>query len=169
MACFVKAIASADLIVAHNISFDYPVVNCELIRLGIDSRLSEVDHFCTMMSTVELCKIPGVSGYKWPKLQELYRFLFNAEFSDAHSALADANATADCFIELSKRNLSSSAALTHPLITLLAEMPSVLQSVWNWSLCRCSIQQAISFLPSFGGIILLSISACSKCHRRSFV
>jgi len=106
MACFVKAIASADMVVAHNIGFDYPVVNCELIRLGIEYPLSEANHFCTMRSTVELCQISGGSGYKWPKLQELYRYLFGVNFSDAHSALADANATADCFIELNKRGLA---------------------------------------------------------------
>jgi hypothetical protein len=58
-----------------------------------------------MISTVDLCKIDGPYGYKWPKLEELHRFLFKHDFDGAHDALADIQATAKCFWELANRNI----------------------------------------------------------------
>lgn len=59
---------------------------------------------CTMLESVYHCKIPFgyKKGYKWPKLTELYKTLFNEEFEGAHGALADIEATAKCFFELKK-------------------------------------------------------------------
>lgn len=61
---------------------------------------------CTMQSSVNLCQIPypsGRKGFKWPKLTELHRFLFERDFENAHTALGDVEATVDCFVELHKR------------------------------------------------------------------
>ena len=59
-----------------------------------------------MTPSVQLCKCPfpsGKSGYKWPKLTELYRFLFDKEVENAHDALGDITATMECFVELHRR------------------------------------------------------------------
>jgi len=106
MTCLAQDISDVDLLVAHNIDFDFPVVNCELIRAGILSAFSVKRKYCTMKSTVELCGIPGRHGPKWPRLEELYRFLFSRSFAEAHRALNDVVATTECYLELKRRGLA---------------------------------------------------------------
>lgn len=92
----------AKVIVAHNMAYDEKIIGSELIRLGLENTLDSKEKICTMESTVNLCKIDGPYGYKWPKLEELHRFLFNHDFEGAHDALADIQSTAKCFWELKK-------------------------------------------------------------------
>ncbi len=93
----------AKVIVAHNMAYDEKIIGSELIRLGLDNILDSKEKICTMESTVDLCKIDGPYGYKWPKLEELHRFLFKYDFDGAHDALADIQATAKCFWELTQK------------------------------------------------------------------
>ena len=95
----------AKVIVAHNMAYDEKIIGSELIRLGLENTLDSKEKICTMESTVDLCKIDGPYGYKWPKLEELHRFLFNHDFEGAHDAMADIQATAKCFWELVNKNL----------------------------------------------------------------
>lgn len=90
-----------DVLVAHNITFDHRIVWAEFIRAGKEPR-SGMHKICTMNSSTKHCKIPqvGRGGLKWPKLEELYRILFNKDFDGAHDALADINATRESFFEL---------------------------------------------------------------------
>jgi len=92
----------ADRYVAHNISFDLPFIEHYMQRNGYHGDvLNKIPCFCTMKSTTDLCKLPGKFGkYKWPKLIELHRFLFNEDFSGAHGALEDVRATRRCYYEL---------------------------------------------------------------------
>jgi len=94
----------AKVIVAHNMAYDEKIIGSELIRLGLDNILDSKEKICTMESTVDLCKIDGPYGYKWPKLEELHRFLFKYDFDGAHDALADIQATAKCFWELTQKD-----------------------------------------------------------------
>lgn len=66
---------SADLIIAHNVSFDLSFLREEFSRAGLDLIIK--DAFCTMKKTVPVCKIPRAKGawYKYPKLNELCAFL----------------------------------------------------------------------------------------------
>lgn len=66
---------SADLLVGHNISFDLKFVNSEYRQLGHNFRYN--NSLCTMKHFTNICKIEknGGYGYKWPKLEELTRFL----------------------------------------------------------------------------------------------
>lgn len=101
---FVKNLNECDLIVAHNISFDQRIVGAEMCRFDMSAEKKE--KFCTMLGTVDVCKIPGNYGKaKWPKLEELYDFLFSEKIEDAHDALGDVKSTVRCFFELHKRNL----------------------------------------------------------------
>ncbi len=45
--------------------------------------------------------------YKWPKLQETYKFLFGEEFEGAHDAMADVRACARIYFELRNRSVIS--------------------------------------------------------------
>ena len=98
----------ADVVVAHNISFDKAIMGAEYHRQGIgeafEARLASKKQFCSMKESTALCAIIGShgGGNKWPKLIELYRHLFNEDFSDAHNSLADTRACARCYFELIK-------------------------------------------------------------------
>jgi DNA polymerase III epsilon subunit-like protein len=91
------------LVVGHNISFDKKILQAEFCRLGWPDFLADRDTVCTMQKSTQHCKLPkanGQNGYKWPKLQELHKKLFDSEFSEAHNAGSDIQATARCFFEL---------------------------------------------------------------------
>ncbi|MEH0157256.1 3'-5' exonuclease [Limibacter armeniacum] len=97
-------ILKADMMVAHNINFDFPIVNCEFLRLN--QKVHYPALFCTMLSTCEFVGIEGNYGtYKWPKLEELYIKLFGHNFDGAHNAMADVQATTKCFFELKSRGI----------------------------------------------------------------
>jgi len=95
----------ARYLVAHNISFDEKIIGAEFLRNGLPDIPAVKHKICTMHSATEYCAIPGPRGYKWPKLTELHRKLFNKDFSEAHNAAADIAATAKCFWELKERGI----------------------------------------------------------------
>jgi hypothetical protein len=72
----------------------------ECNRIGKNFDRDNVKSFCTMKETIDILNLPRK---KRPKLSELYYFLFNKHFDNAHDAMADIESTKDCFIELVKR------------------------------------------------------------------
>jgi len=103
----VNDINKTTYMVAHNLAFDYKVLGAEMIRYQMAAS-KKTDKFCTMEFSTNICKIPNMNrygGYKWPKLEELHRFLFDEDFIGAHDALSDCQATMKCFVEMKKRNL----------------------------------------------------------------
>nr|WP_293837525.1 3'-5' exonuclease [uncultured Arsenicibacter sp.] len=93
--------------VAHNIDFDKPVVSCECVRmLGQFPDFMLIPDICTMKGSKEFCQIPNPPKalkyglFKSPRLEELYKYLFNETFDGAHDALNDILATVRCFWEL---------------------------------------------------------------------
>ena len=58
-----------------------------------------------MQQTINFCQISGNYGYKYPKLTELYKKLFNSTFDEAHDASVDIEATFKCFYELIKNQV----------------------------------------------------------------
>ena len=101
-----KDLDNANLLIAHNIDFDYPILNCEFKRLNLQTNLNQLPRFCTMKtdSICLFCNL-GSTGKKWPKLRELYFALFNTNFENAHSAINDARATSECYVELKRREI----------------------------------------------------------------
>lgn len=95
------------LLVAHNIDFDSFMIETEANRLGKESILAGLEQYCTMKHSTDLVKIPNVKrgDFKWPKLIETYRFLFNEDFDGAHNAAADVLAAARVYFELQKRGI----------------------------------------------------------------
>jgi DNA polymerase III epsilon subunit-like protein len=102
---FHELIAEAEVLVAHNISFDEKIVGSELIRAGMPNSLPSKRKICTMESTTDFCAIKGPYGNKWPKLAELHFQLFGTVFDEAHNAALDIQATAKCFWELKRRGV----------------------------------------------------------------
>lgn len=95
----------SQIMVAHNIAFDVPVVQSEMIRYK--KKIAEgvsLIQICTMKETIDFCKLPSqfknATSYKWPKLEELHRILFKEDFDGAHDAMNDVSATRKCFLRL---------------------------------------------------------------------
>lgn len=97
---FLKYLSVSNVLVAHNMAYDEKVMGSELLRHGYQNSLEDKEKICTMLASVDVCKIKGTYGFKWPKLEELYYHLFNKQFDGAHNALNDVQATAKCFWEL---------------------------------------------------------------------
>lgn len=100
---FMNDVGKVKCLIGHNVNFDKKVVEAELIRLGRDSNLFHKPCYCTMTNTVNFCMIPDRNGYKYPKLQELYKKLFMRNFEDVHNSAADVKATMECYFELKRR------------------------------------------------------------------
>ena len=99
---FQLIIDQANVLVAHNMSFDEKIVGAEFLRVGMHNPVPAKNKICTMQSTTDFCAISGPYGNKWPKLSELHYKLFKTGFEEAHNAAVDINATARCFWELRK-------------------------------------------------------------------
>lgn len=106
---FYSQVKQADLLICHNYNFDINLV-CSMIERN-DCRTNadfvrNIPHYCTMLNSTDMCNIPGRYGKpKWPKLQELHKFLFGCEFTGAHSALDDVRATRRCYYAMKERGL----------------------------------------------------------------
>lgn len=70
-----KDFSQANVIVAHNFSFDYSFLREEFLRQNKVFTYSK--SYCSMKSTVPVCKLkrPNSAGFKYPKLSELCEFL----------------------------------------------------------------------------------------------
>lgn len=99
-----KTMLSATYVVGHNVSFDTNVVGAEFHRHSLPDPFI-LPAICTMKSTTNLLNIPGPYGPKYPKLQELYAYLFNAQPPHQHNTFHDMQATARCYFELINRGV----------------------------------------------------------------
>ncbi len=99
---FLADIRDSQFIIGHNILFDKNIVGCELLRSDMLNILDDIKYIDTKDESTNFCKIPGGKGgsFKWPSLTELHLKLFGEDFSDAHNAAADVDATARSFLEL---------------------------------------------------------------------
>lgn len=101
----------ADVVIAHNYSFDKIVVerafamvdlaNDREVRLRFDGK----PFFDTMKVATPIVKAKGkrsqhAQDYKWPKLIEAYTFFFGKHFSGAHNAIVDVRACAEIFYRM---------------------------------------------------------------------
>lgn len=110
-----QLLENSSILVCHNEEFDSNVAACECHRLKNSDHWSGQDrqHFCTMKSSTNLCKLPGNYGYKWPKLEEAYEFFFKEKLLDAHDALADVRACMRIYFELKRlENLTGETDVT---------------------------------------------------------
>ena len=111
---FENLCSSADVLVGHNIRFDAIVMQTAFYR---DRRRSDDSPFlddissknkiCTMMESIDLCKLPSKSNsasYKWPSLEEAHKFVTGGDKGEegeamegAHDALVDSEACLKVF------------------------------------------------------------------------
>jgi DNA polymerase III subunit alpha len=90
-------------IICHNIKFDINVIKSELCRLGEKMKKGKTELLCTMLATINFCKLETkytYSDYKYPKLEELYQILFNKKMEKAHDSKYDVINLAECYFKL---------------------------------------------------------------------
>ena len=104
----------ADVLVAHNLSFDKRIIEKELERLDYPNYFNVKKHevYDTMKEGKNICNIVvmnkrGHGFIKYPKLIELYNYLFKPkedciELTNAHNAIYDVLMTLRCYIEMNK-------------------------------------------------------------------
>jgi len=96
-------INESDAIIWHNIEYDEEMIKLELRRLKREYDYKPKQVVCTMKTTVDFCSIRGNwERFKYPKLGELHKKLFDKYFIWAHDAMTDVEATLNCFLELNK-------------------------------------------------------------------
>lgn len=90
-------------IVCHNTGYDMKVLEAAYIRAGLDiSIFASKQVYCTMLKATNICRIPGRYGYKWPSLDEAYRYFVDPKgFEGVHDALADVRACRAVYNRLS--------------------------------------------------------------------
>jgi DNA polymerase-3 subunit epsilon len=98
----------ADLIVAHNVKFDYRIMQIEIARhpqVAVGFESGKKRSFCTMNEMTDICQCPPFKygKWKWPKMQEAYKHAFGEEFANAHDAMADVTACAKVYFWLQTR------------------------------------------------------------------
>ncbi len=102
---FLNIVAKANVLVFHNSKFDLQMLAIEAAHAEMP--MPDIETFCTMTSTIELCQLPGrYDNYKWPKLAEALPILCGRELgNDAHDAMVDTKGAKDIYFELKKRGL----------------------------------------------------------------
>lgn len=110
---FSKLVYDADTIAGHNLDFDINIMDVAyrlaklpeyFLHIEGAAGLDNFVKYDTMRESVDICKLPGRYGYKWPKLIEAYQILVDTNgFEDAHSALADIKATIEIYKALKDR------------------------------------------------------------------
>ena len=95
-------LSKSQSIVGHNLEFDLNVLKAEIIRTkGIENVLFNKEKpylYDTMVRGKSI-----MYDLKYPKLNELYYMLFNKHFDNQHNAMADIEATYECYKELLRR------------------------------------------------------------------
>ena len=102
---FMVDLKRCDCLVFHNGQFDLNILELELYRLEMFNEIDILfskNYYDTMKQSVNLLKIKGKYGYKFPKLIELYKYYFKREFEGQHDALYDTRATLECYLEMVK-------------------------------------------------------------------
>lgn len=103
MKLFNEDVNKATKLIAHNFRFDSKIVMAESIRVDqycpIFSKKKEI--IDTMVKYKKYSKNKFKNGTSmFPKLKDLYYTVFGKYFNNAHDALADVNACADCYFKL---------------------------------------------------------------------
>ena len=147
------ALQCADILVAHNLRFDFLVLETALFRTKFESTeyfnkkktLYDVHQVCTMKICTDIMKLPSISEssqYKWPTLSESYQYFLKKKFVNGHDALNDAEACLEIFRVLlqsgsisleNKKPVISSTPLTPLTHSQTTENSVSISNSPNWS------------------------------------
>lgn len=99
-----RALETADAVVAHNLSFDWQMVENEMRRCG-RTVAWPWRRICTVENTEHLRGYRMSLGPNKKGEPGLYRYLFGHDFPEAHRAKPDTMALLRCFVELLNREV----------------------------------------------------------------
>lgn len=108
MELFLDMAATADTIVAHNISYDIVVIRramqvyCQATGQEYWDPFENKTLICTMFASQDIVKAPPKRNgeWKWPKLEECVAHFFGEKLEGAHDALVDVRACARVYYHL---------------------------------------------------------------------
>lgn len=87
------------IVVGHNVK-QFDLVKIKKMISQFQYEIKPIIIHDTMLESTDILKIRSYRGYKYPKLIELYKFLFQKEFDNQHNAIDDVNATFECYKKL---------------------------------------------------------------------
>ena len=129
---FYEAYQRADIIVAHNISFDETILlkesamYCSALERAMHKKQKPM--YCTMKNSIEICRIQRSNSrgsyYKFPKLAELYKYLFGYVPENLHDARTDVLCCLRCYLKMTADTIIPEAEF----MELLGQTP--LCSLW---------------------------------------
>ncbi len=88
------------LVVGYFMKLDFHMLSAGFYRSGLTNPLKKLPTFCLMKVTAPYCRVPS---RQYLRLDELYLYLFHRPLQHHHDAMADAQATAQCFFTLEKK------------------------------------------------------------------
>lgn len=100
-----EAMSKCRALVAHNIHFDRSIMLSEFHRAGMQDAVECVmqkSHVCTMRKGKDVMALK-----KFPKLGELYKFLYDEEITNAHDAQYDTLYCYKCFLKMFPKDKDS--------------------------------------------------------------
>lgn len=121
---FSIAYKNCDVLIAHNIEFDSNLIMIEIQRNkkeimrrapecftlfnSMYERMNNIERYCTMLKGTEICNIKIESKTlgkpprkKWPKLGELYEYLFHGEKVEGlHNSMIDVKTCLKCYLKM---------------------------------------------------------------------
>ncbi len=95
---FYNTIEKCTNIIGHNIEFDINVILSECHRLGKSDMikcLQSKHNICTMLKGKDFMK-----SKRYPKLCDLYKYLYKSDIENAHNAMGDTISCYKCFIKM---------------------------------------------------------------------
>lgn len=108
---FILDLNECDEVVAHNMSFDKPIIECEMYRYQ-KVPATRAQAYCTKLGSMDIVKLPGFKGrYKWPSLDEAYQHFFKSGFTGAHDAGNDVEACKKIYFAINVHNAKKLALL----------------------------------------------------------
>jgi DNA polymerase III epsilon subunit-like protein len=93
---FIKYVACADILVAHNIEFDKNIIISELTRYGLDHNVFDSKKYiCTMKLAMQVFGLT-----RFIRLIDLNKRLFDEDWKQEHRALDDTFKCLYCYVKL---------------------------------------------------------------------
>jgi len=112
-------INNPDVIIWHNIEYDENMVKLELKRMQKEYAYKPKQSICTMKTTVDYCALQwNWARFKYPKLGELHKKLFDQYFVWAHDAMVDVEATLRSFVKLVNEGVITPKDTTEEVMSL---------------------------------------------------
>ena len=106
---FNNVLLKADLLIGHNLNFDKNLIIVEFLRNKINHNFNPNNiikpSYCTMERGKSICKVTYTNKYgniipKYPKLLELFKYLFNETPEGLHNAMCDVIITLRCYYKM---------------------------------------------------------------------